>query len=102
DGIRDFHVTGVQTCALPICAERAAAVTIAGRLDARVAAVVPATEAPHPAVLASRAGAPDSAADLPPIGALADAGRLGHRAAGDEIGRASCRARVGIAMGAVA
>src|SRR5690606_39613567 len=21
DGIRDFHVTGVQTCALPICAE---------------------------------------------------------------------------------
>src|SRR5690606_40233476 len=24
DGIRDFHVTGVQTCALPICAPRAA------------------------------------------------------------------------------
>src|SRR5690606_40887084 len=22
DGIRDFHVTGVQTCALPICAAR--------------------------------------------------------------------------------
>src|SRR5690606_41172304 len=22
DGIRDFHVTGVQTCALPICATR--------------------------------------------------------------------------------
>src|SRR5690606_41024276 len=22
DGIRDFHVTGVQTCALPICARR--------------------------------------------------------------------------------
>src|SRR5690606_39799438 len=21
DGIRDFHVTGVQTCALPICAD---------------------------------------------------------------------------------
>src|SRR5690606_40997008 len=21
DGIRDFHVTGVQTCALPICSE---------------------------------------------------------------------------------
>src|SRR5690606_40939245 len=21
DGIRDFHVTGVQTCALPICAQ---------------------------------------------------------------------------------
>src|SRR5690606_40963111 len=25
DGIRDFHVTGVQTCALPICATDAAA-----------------------------------------------------------------------------
>src|SRR5690606_40156590 len=23
DGIRDFHVTGVQTCALPICREEA-------------------------------------------------------------------------------
>src|SRR5690606_40807105 len=22
DGIRDFHVTGVQTCALPICVEK--------------------------------------------------------------------------------
>src|SRR5690606_41100860 len=22
DGIRDFHVTGVQTCALPICRQR--------------------------------------------------------------------------------
>src|SRR5690606_40860621 len=28
DGIRDFHVTGVQTCALPICADDVA------RLDA--------------------------------------------------------------------
>src|SRR5690606_40664404 len=25
DGIRDFHVTGVQTCALPICSTRAVA-----------------------------------------------------------------------------
>src|SRR5690606_40537426 len=25
DGIRDFHVTGVQTCALPICHARTAA-----------------------------------------------------------------------------
>src|SRR5207302_2198730 len=29
DGIRDFHVTGVQTCALPICA--IALVVAAGR-----------------------------------------------------------------------
>src|SRR5690606_39736192 len=25
DGIRDFHVTGVQTCALPICSRRSRA-----------------------------------------------------------------------------
>src|SRR5690606_39989160 len=25
DGIRDFHVTGVQTCALPICSTRISA-----------------------------------------------------------------------------
>src|SRR5690606_39426809 len=35
DGIRDFHVTGVQTCALPICRQRPArrrpAATAAGR-----------------------------------------------------------------------
>src|SRR5690606_12528489 len=28
DGIRDFHVTGVQTCALPICTGRQAARTV--------------------------------------------------------------------------
>src|SRR5690606_11192927 len=27
DGIRDFHVTGVQTCALPICAQVGSQVT---------------------------------------------------------------------------
>src|SRR5690606_11030290 len=31
DGIRDFHVTGVQTCALPICGQ--ARMTIAGGVD---------------------------------------------------------------------
>src|SRR6266511_4626334 len=33
DGIRDFHVTGVQTCALPISAEH---VTATGDLAARI------------------------------------------------------------------
>src|SRR5690606_39600867 len=27
DGIRDFHVTGVQTCALPICSARRVSIT---------------------------------------------------------------------------
>src|SRR5207302_5233719 len=31
DGIRDFHVTGVQTCALPIFNERLSAVWTASR-----------------------------------------------------------------------
>src|SRR5690606_39356423 len=30
DGIRDFHVTGVQTCALPICMPRMAPVFAVG------------------------------------------------------------------------
>src|SRR5207302_6413124 len=30
DGIRDFHVTGVQTCALPICRRRQAALGVRG------------------------------------------------------------------------
>src|SRR5690606_21274636 len=36
DGIRDFHVTGVQTCALPISA--GLAVLVDGRLETRKAA----------------------------------------------------------------
>src|SRR5690606_40695702 len=45
DGIRDFHVTGVQTCALPICLEigREGVVVVAGgglRGPAEPAAVV--------------------------------------------------------------
>src|SRR5690606_39426058 len=39
DGIRDFHVTGVQTCALPIYYETACKIErrLAGPWDARVA-----------------------------------------------------------------
>src|SRR5690606_41109470 len=45
DGIRDFHVTGVQTCALPISAlipvSRAASSTVAPRTPPSVAARCP-------------------------------------------------------------
>src|SRR5690606_39629155 len=75
-GIRDFHVTGVQTCALPIFLRRLA------RLREHESYAV-------------------------------DAGPLIQRAPGKlrpqvgtdqrrEIGRASCRERVGIPVGAVA
>src|SRR5690606_4913094 len=36
DGIRDFHVTGVQTCALPICRGRRPGARHGGRIRARV------------------------------------------------------------------
>src|SRR5207253_7706497 len=34
DGIRDGHVTGVQTCALPICVERSLPLLTGGARDA--------------------------------------------------------------------
>src|SRR5690606_39757444 len=33
DGIRDFHVTGVQTCALPICGEPAGVPQVLHRVE---------------------------------------------------------------------
>src|SRR5690625_3498509 len=64
DGIRDGHVTGVQTCALPICPLPSAPGTAA-----------------RPPWRSGRTGRP-----LPPRAAL-----RGHRR---QIGRASCRERV--------
>src|SRR6266511_1661252 len=49
DGIRDFHVTGVQTCALPISAQKGASPQQAQELEARLAAMaalVPYAELP--------------------------------------------------------
>src|SRR5690606_40860270 len=45
DGIRDFHVTGVQTCALPICPSEIAAKTAAppGPMMKAMAWALPAT-----------------------------------------------------------
>src|SRR5439155_14519629 len=78
DGIRDGHVTGVQTCALPISptARTSEAASASGRTRAR-----------HDARLKPRATyvAWSVARDFSP-----------------EIGRASCRERVEILVGAVA
>src|SRR5690625_6729717 len=73
DGIRDGHVTGVQTCALPICTEQEsvdlpAGTTVAGLLE----------------LLAGRHR------DLEPV--LARSSYLLDEIA--EIGRASCRERM--------
>src|SRR5690606_40419142 len=90
DGIRDFHVTGVQTCALPISHRP--------RRPLRHALEDPRR--------AGRSGAPPRRGDLrgraprdrappePPRGLLPRAPlRLAARANG-EIGRASCRSNV--------
>src|SRR5256885_6436678 len=80
DGIRDYKVTGVQTCALPIWAERTGAQFAAQGPGADPGAVV------FDALQAARARGVDVM--------LADtAGRLHSQSHLMEIGRASCRER---------
>src|SRR5690606_40107420 len=84
DGIRDFHVTGVQTCALPI----------SKRHLTELEAVLEA----GPYGTALSAGATGTAG---PVGSAGAGGRLARRAPGPrpdpavrrQIGRASCRER---------
>src|SRR2546429_6562823 len=81
DGIRDVAVTGVQTCALPIC-PRPVRRPIAGRYDGRV------TEASR---RLGRVGG-EFLDPVPQLTGLAD--RVDRRfSAPREIGRASCRER---------
>src|SRR5207249_7231943 len=78
DGIRDRNVTGVQTCALPICADRARGANAARLPSGARGAPASRPRGPRPS-----AGVPHP---HPP----------GGRAPGAEIGRASCRERVEI------
>src|SRR5688500_19938233 len=82
DGIRDYKVTGVQTCALPISVE--------GRVDRHLA-------------LRDRGRRPQPVPRPRPVRRLRD--RLPLRAGGElpgagQIGRASCRERVKKSEGA--
>src|SRR5690606_39759911 len=80
DGIRAFHVTGVQTCALPILVE-----------DARLA-----REAGADGIVVG-ALQPDGSLDVETLRRVMEAAQLPvtfHRAF--EIGRASCRGRAKI------
>src|SRR5439155_16968302 len=90
DGIRDGHVTGVQTCALPIFAYKGKQVNPqqAGR-DLKVRAVLTGSVAQHGGLLIIRAELVD----------VADASQLWgeqyQKKLDDiQIGRASCRERV--------
>src|SRR5690606_40266682 len=84
DGIRDFHVTGVQTCALPISLPDETRAYVA-KLQSAVAGV----QAQRP-VDAVRAAAFSHVNLFVPRGSQRMAG---------EIGRASCRERVWISGG---
>src|SRR5690606_40600617 len=99
DGIRDFHVTGVQTCALPIflwAQLRPATptdVTDAAGARVRLRHDPPPDQIPgHPV-----ADLRDPAQDLVPEYHRRPVGKL---VGDDEIGRASCRERVELRAGA--
>src|SRR5690606_30049118 len=48
DGIRDFHVTGVQTCALPILGQTRDAISALNEIDARIARLLDQLQAEEP------------------------------------------------------
>src|SRR5688572_31065428 len=84
DGIRDLTVTGVQTCALPIC------VRLAG---ARAALAEPPCECHDELLRARRLDIHDhQLAGTEPERGMRD--RRSRAPGADEIGRASCRERV--------
>src|SRR5207302_5889863 len=94
DGIRDFHVTGVQTCALPIL--RPNALDGVEHFGGRRGVALNGNQCPELIVDLRQRG--------PAAGILAHLERLRRgraAAAGSEIGRASCRERVWSAVGAV-
>src|SRR5205085_9195589 len=93
DGIRDLTVTGVQTCALPICGDRPAAAGGGGRVRPAAEAAGVTESAAHDLGVAGPGRQPGLLARTAPQAALAGRplrlGRLRRR----QIGRASCRER---------
>src|SRR5690606_41096044 len=91
DGIRDFHVTGVQTCALPISKE--VALALIEKADALI-------EGFRPGVMERLGLGPDAALARNPklvYGRMTGFGQTGPFAGQPghdiKIGRASCRAQ---------
>src|SRR5690606_40075487 len=94
----DFHVTGVQTCALPICTD----------LDASVRAIVDGIAGGTSVIVVVRSDFLDDCAAHPQLARLVAEGvhlvgpmapdalreAIEQPARGAEIGRASCRERV--------
>src|SRR5690606_40730689 len=86
DGIRDFHVTGVQTCALPISTHAASSCRSVTVPNAGCSPVNDSCSSSRLQVRSSETLAARNAA---------------KSASSSEIGRASCRERVEIWVGAV-
>src|SRR5690606_39929991 len=89
DGIRDFHVTGVQTCALPIWTSEVEHVLATQTLKQGRAKTMKIE-------VKGKAAPGITAKDivLAIIGKTGSAGGTGHVVEFCEIGRASCRERV--------
>src|SRR5690606_39525116 len=89
DGIRDFHVTGVQTCALPILTTTTIAITVNNVREQVV--ITPGPIIPFPAQ--------PTVSVIPPgtidvrHGTLSLTGVVVQREGDRQIGRASCRER---------
>src|SRR5690606_40397819 len=93
DGIRDFHVTGVQTCALPICTGRAgrtgeALSFVTPHERGRLRAIERTTRTPLQEVEIP------SPADVSAHKVRTLLGQVPARLEAGQIGRASCRERV--------
>src|SRR5690606_40161016 len=101
DGIRDFHVTGVQTCALPISRRNLS--PHAGRvaLDFRWHDVTAGLPAAYDVIVSNPPFHGHGRTARPDIGRAFIAAAAGALVPG-EIGRASCRGRADIRGGAVA
>src|SRR5207249_9598220 len=87
DGIRDRNVTGVQTCALPICEFRALLASVASilRQGNSLSSALQQFPLAFPPLYVSTVQASEKTSDLAPA----------------QIGRASCRERGGNAGGEV-
>src|SRR5690606_39539308 len=100
DGIRDFHVTGVQTCALPIFERKryAGLVDRMLRLNMKVETTRAGSSALVQMLAASALAAIVWVATREALQGRIDAGEFVQLMT--EIGRASCRERAEVAVGA--
>src|SRR5690606_40813117 len=85
DGIRDFHVTGVQTCALPICPRSAEPCGV------KLTVKAPKVQKTRTPIAGSQGRTPIKTGPENPD--ERDPKRVGGDGTGDQIGRASCRER---------